>query len=58
MHANARRSPPAATDTSHPGACPRAHHSRNTLMLIGYVSDERYSALADVALEFVNDRGE
>jgi hypothetical protein len=27
-------------------------------MLIGYVSDERYSALADVALEFVTDRGE
>src|SRR5260370_4188939 len=27
-------------------------------MLIGYVSDERYAALADVLLEFVNDRGE
>jgi hypothetical protein len=26
-------------------------------MLIGYVSDERYSALHDVALEFVDDRG-
>ncbi len=27
-------------------------------MLIGYVSDERYVALPDVLLEFVNDRGE
>ena len=27
-------------------------------MLIGHVSDELYSALADGALEFVNDRGE
>ena len=27
-------------------------------MLIGYVSDERYVALADVALEFINSRGE
>jgi N,N-dimethylformamidase len=27
-------------------------------MLIGYVSDERYVALCDVALEFVNDAGE
>src|SRR5437763_5952136 len=27
-------------------------------MLIGYVSDERYAALADVLLEFTNDRGE
>src|SRR5829696_4297654 len=27
-------------------------------MLIGHVSDERYVALADVALEFVNARGE
>ncbi len=27
-------------------------------MLVGYVSDERYMALADVALEFINDRGE
>jgi hypothetical protein len=27
-------------------------------MLIGYVSDERYAALPDVLLEFVNDRGE
>ena len=27
-------------------------------MLIGYVSDERYSALSDVVLEFVDDRGE
>jgi hypothetical protein len=26
-------------------------------MLIGYVSDERYLALADVALEFVDARG-
>ena len=26
-------------------------------MLIGYVSDERYLALSDVALEFVDDRG-
>ena len=26
-------------------------------MLMGYVSDERYSALHDVALEFVDDRG-
>jgi N,N-dimethylformamidase len=28
------------------------------MMLIGYVSDERYVALVDVALEFVNQRGE
>ena len=27
-------------------------------MLIGYVSDERYVALPDVVLEFINDRGE
>ena len=27
-------------------------------MLIGYVSDERYVALADVLLEFIDDRGE
>jgi hypothetical protein len=27
-------------------------------MLIGYVSDERYVALADVSLEFSNDRGQ
>ena len=27
-------------------------------MLIGYVSDERYAALADVLLEFTNDRGD
>src|ERR1051325_8533707 len=27
-------------------------------MLIGYVSDERYVALADVAVEFTNDQGE
>src|SRR5262245_53465852 len=27
-------------------------------MLIGYVSDERYSALHDVVLEFVDDRGQ
>ena len=27
-------------------------------MLIGYVSDERYVALADVALEFIDARGE
>src|SRR5947208_171427 len=27
-------------------------------MLIGYVSDERYVALAEVLLEFTNDRGE
>lgn len=27
-------------------------------MLVGYVSDERYVALADVVLEFVDDRGE
>jgi len=27
-------------------------------MLIGYVSDERYVALSDVLLEFINDRGE
>src|ERR671933_555212 len=26
-------------------------------MLIGYVSDERYCALADVALEFLDDAG-
>ena len=26
-------------------------------MLIGYVSDERYSALPDVVLEFVDDHG-
>ena len=26
-------------------------------MLIGYVSDERYVALADVLLEFTDDRG-
>src|SRR5205823_4165083 len=39
---------------------PRAfsHVRRDTLMLIGYVSDERYAALADVLLEFVNDRGD
>ena len=27
-------------------------------MLIGYVSDERYAALADVLLEFSNDQGD
>src|SRR5215471_12554317 len=27
-------------------------------MLIGYVSDERYGGLADVLLEFTNDRGD
>jgi N,N-dimethylformamidase len=27
-------------------------------MLIGYVSDERYVALADVTLEFINERGD
>jgi N,N-dimethylformamidase len=27
-------------------------------MLIGYVSDERYSALSDVVLEFVDDHGQ
>src|SRR6185437_7823072 len=27
-------------------------------MLIGYVSDERYVALSDVALEFINSAGE
>ena len=27
-------------------------------MLIGYVSDERYVALADVLVEFTNDHGE
>ena len=27
-------------------------------MLIGYVSDERYVALSDVSLEFVNSRGD
>src|SRR5260221_11852263 len=27
-------------------------------MLVGYVSDERYVALVDVSLEFVNDRGD
>jgi len=27
-------------------------------MLIGYVSDERYVALADVLLEFINDSGD
>src|SRR6476661_4440596 len=28
------------------------------MMLIGYVSDEQYAALADVALEFLNAGGE
>ena len=36
---------------------PRTVLSRVLLMLMGYVSDERYSALHDVALEFVDDRG-
>src|SRR5689334_21940738 len=36
---------------------PRTVLSRVLLMLVGYVSDERYSALHDVSLEFVDDRG-
>jgi len=37
--------------------CPSKSLTKDDAMLVGYVSDERYVALADVLLEFENERG-
>src|SRR5688572_22085845 len=42
--------------SSHVGLTPR--RSPDFVMLIGYVSDESYVGLADVAIEFTNGRGD
>src|SRR5262245_46194772 len=39
------------------GRHPRHGEGPEEFMLIGYVSDEHYSALADVLLEFINEAG-